>query len=267
MAARPAVVRAEPAHPATFFDAAAFTRALARAAPVRPLPGVRAIVIPHHWLAGSLIVEGLRDLAASRRWTRVVLIGPNHSGAGGASVSTSEWPWTTPFGRVEADRAAVRTLVGRGLAEPRPDVLTYEHSIDGIVPAIARFLPHARIVPLALRAHWTASEVDRLAAALAEIVDEHTIVVASVDFSHYLSAGEARGRNTETIAALRSLDSRRILSFGNEHVDSPPAIAAVMETVRRLGATRFELRADTNSTEFGGSTLPPVTSYITGYFR
>lgn len=266
---RPAVVRAESTHPSTFYDTASFARAVARAAaaPVRPMPGARAIIVPHHWLAGSLIVGGLRDVAASGTWTRVVLIGPNHSGAGGAAVSTSEWSWTTPFGEVKADGEAVRTLLRRGLAEPRPDVLTYEHSIDGIVPAIARFLPHARLVPLALRAHWTASEVDRLAAALAEIVDERTVVVASVDFSHYLSAGEARGRNTETIAALRSLDSRRILSFGNEHVDSPPAIAAVMETVRRLGATRFELRADTNSTEFGGSTLPPVTSYITGYFR
>lgn len=261
--------RAPATHRSVFFDEGVWARAYGRASadPAQPHPGLRAMILPHHWLAGSLIVGGFRDLAASGEWRRLILIGPNHSGAGGAAVSTSAWAWTTPFGRVEPDAESVRGLVGAGLAELKPDVLTYEHSISGLVPPIARFLPGARVVPLALRARLSASEVGRLVGALAGLMDERTVVVASVDFSHYLSAAEARARNGDSVTALRAMDDARVLSYGNDHMDSPPTIAAVIRLARSLGATRFELLADTDSSRFGGSTRPPVTSYVVGLYR
>ena len=54
------------------------------------------------------------------------------------------------------------------------------------------------------------------------------------------------------------------MSYGDEHLDSPPSIALTIELARLLGATRFELRDDTNSGEVTGTLAPPVTSYITG---
>jgi len=109
--------------------------------------------------------------------------------------------------------------------------------------------------------------VKTLAAALVPLLDGETAIIAAVDFSHYLSAQQARQRDRETLEALQSLDSSRILSFGDEHLDSPPSIAALMETMRLLGVTEFALRENTNSSELGDSALAPVTSYITGYYR
>ena len=264
-----AVVLAQPSHPPIFFDERAFALALARteATVAEPMPGARALIIPHHWLAGHLILGGLRDLAASGDYRRIVLIGPNHTNAGTAAVITSDLPWQTPFGLIEADTEAIRRLTGEGLARSEPDVLTYEHSIAGIVPAVAYYLPGARVVPLALRSDLTSADVDRLAAALAPLLDSRTAIVAAVDFSHYLSAQEARLRDRETVAALRSLNPSRILSFGDDHLDSPGSIAVMMEVMRLLGATQFELRENSNSSELSGSALAPVTSYIDGYYR
>jgi hypothetical protein len=109
--------------------------------------------------------------------------------------------------------------------------------------------------------------VETLAAALAPLLDGETAIVAAVDFSHYLSAEQARQNDGETLEALQSLDSSRILSFSNEHVDSPASIAAVLETMHLLGATEFEPRENINSGDLGGPALAPVTSYITGYYR
>ena len=257
------------AHPPTFFDEHAFAAALVRteAADPNPMPGVRAVIVPHHWLAGHLILGGLRDLAASGDYRRIILIGPNHVNAGGAAVITSDIPWQTPFGPIEPDADAIRRVLSVGFAESEPDVLTYEHSIAGIVPAIAYYLPEARVVPLALRHDVTAAEVERLAAALAPLLDSHTAIVAAVDFSHYLSAEQARQRDGETLAALHSLDSSRILSFDDEHLDSPASIAVLMESMRLRGSTELELRENSNSSELGGSTQAPVTSYIFGYYH
>ena len=69
------------------------------------------------------------------------------------------------------------------------------------------------------------------------------------------------------VADLDSLDSSRILSFGDEHLDSPPSMAVLVEAMRLSGAGDFQLRENTNSSELGGSALAPVTSYIYGYYR
>jgi hypothetical protein len=260
---------ARPAHPLIFFDDQAFAQALSRATATdpAPMPGARAVIVPHHWLAGHLILSSLRDLAASGDYRRIILIGPNHINAGGAAITTSDLAWQTPFGLVEPDGDAIRQLTGDGVALSEPNVLTYEHAVAGIVPAIAYFLPDARVVPLVLRGDLTSTEVETLAAALAPLLDGETALVAAVDFSHYLPAQQARQRDRETLEALQSLDSSRILSFGNEHLDSPASIAALVETMRLVGANEFELRENSNSSDLGGSGLASVTSYISGYYR
>ena len=258
-----------PSHPLIFYDARAFAAAAAAtaASPVRLMPDARGLIVPHHWVGGRFITTPLRDLAASRHVNRVILLGPNHVNAGSATVLTSDRPWETPFGPAGADRTAVGTLTATGLVRSEPEVLTYEHSVAGIVPALRRYLPEAEVVPLVLRGGLAPTEIERLAAALAPLVDEGTVVVAAVDFSHGLPAADAGRRDGETLAALRASDWTRVVGWGNEHLDSPAAVALLMETMGRLGAGRFELTDNSNSGEVSGDFASPVTSYIVGYFH
>lgn len=106
-------------------------------------------------------------------------------------------------------------------------IVTAPDGRTAVVPAIAHYVPEARVVPLVLRRDMTAGEVETLAAVLAPLLDRRTLVVAAVDFSHYLSAEEARQRDRETLSALDSLDSSGILSFGDDHLDSPASLAAL----------------------------------------
>jgi AmmeMemoRadiSam system protein B len=259
------------AHPLAFFDERTFALALARAerTPAEPVSGVRAILIPHHWFAADLIVQGLRNVAASGHVTRVVLMGPNHIGTGGATFATSRFDWQVPGGLVHADRAAIDGMAASGLAHLLPDVLSHEHSVAGLVPAVAYFFPGASVIPIAVHARPSPFELDRMAATLARLLaDRGTVLVTSVDFSHYRSAAESKRRNAESIRAIASFDTGRILGFGNEHMDSPATIALLLDTMRLVRAAHFRLWADTNSSRFGGpSTAPNVTSYITGSFR
>ena len=265
----PSTGQRQAAHPVTFYDARAFSLALEETAglPVVPMPGARAVVVPHHWLAGHLILSSLRDLRAGGEYDRVILIGPDHVGAAGAGAATSDLPWETPFGLLQPDQESVSRLAAAGAARVEPDTLSHEHSVAGIVPAIAYYLPDAQIVPLALRGDLDIGQVRTLAQMLVPLLNDHTIVVASVDFSHYLSAPEARTRDADTLAAMEAMDSQRILAFGNEHLDSPPAIALLSEMMRLLQRGEFTLRGDTNSGELRGLFRPPVTSYVTGYYR
>lgn len=249
-----------------FFDARTFAIARARveSAPVAASPGIRGMIVPHHWVPAELIAGAFRNLAAGGPVRRVVLIGPNHIGAGGSAFTSSELPWRTPYGLVHPEIAAIE-----GITDVKPRVLTGEHSIAGIVPVVAWYFPDATIVPVAVRAFPRPAQLRAMTKALATLLrDPATVLIASVDFSHYLSVPEAERRNAESIDALTALDTDRVTRWSNEHMDSPASIALLMETMRAIGATRFELWWDTTSAFFGGrSTAPDVTSYITGSYR
>jgi hypothetical protein len=109
--------------------------------------------------------------------------------------------------------------------------------------------------------------VQRLVAALAPLLDGGTVVVAAVDFSHGLPASIAHQRDGETLGVLRGRGWSPLLRWGNEHLDSPASVAVLMETVSRLGAGRFELRANSDSGLVSGDSASPVTSYLVGYFH
>jgi len=266
---RPPTTAYSPGHTHLFFDERSFAAAEAATAatPVQLMPDARGLLLPHDWVGGAFVTTSLRDLAASGEVTRVILLGPNHTNAGSGAVLTSDLPWETPFGWAEADRGAVTALAAGGLVRLEPDVLTYEHSVAGIVPAVHRYLPEAKVIPLVLRGGLMASEVRRLADALAPLMDDGTVVVAAVDFSHGLPASDARQRDSETLALLRTSDWAPLLRWGNEHLDSPASVAVLMETMGRLGTTRFELRGNSNSGEVSGDLASPVTSYVVGYFQ
>ena len=167
---------------------------------------------------------------------------------------------------MEADAGAVRSLIAAGVARAAPAVLTPEHALSGLMPVLAAEVPAARVVPLAVRPGMRPGEADALARALVPLLDPGALLVASVDFSHGLGAGEARANDAQTLAALRALDERTVLGWSDEHVDSPGSVATVMRAMRAVGATAFELRAHTDSAELAGG-ADAVTSYVVGVYR
>ena len=231
------------------------------------MPGARALILPHHWLVGDLIVDGLRDLAATADYQRVVLVGPDHPNAGASPAATSERAWDTPFGVVETDRAAVHRLLGMGVVRRDHLLIEHEHSVAGLVPAVAYFLPHARILPLAVRNDIRAAEATVLAEAVATLADDRTMIILSIDFSHYLTPREARRKDSETLRVLRGLDSARVRRFGADHLDARGAGMVALEAMRRVHAREFVLRANTDGGALPGYDGGVVTSYIVGYYR
>ncbi len=255
------------------FDARAFARGRARlAGGPNPMPGARAIVVPHHWPAGALIAAGLRDLAATRRVGRVVLIGPDHAHAGAAPATTAAGAWRTPFGMLAGDPAAVDRLLATGLVRRDARLTGQEHAIAGLVPAVRYYFPDAALVPLAVRNDPRPRELAALGATVAEIAGGpatggDTVLVLSADFAHVASSAVARANDRVTLDALRAFDLARIRAFDAAHLDGRGALAVVLGALDRLDAVRFTPRA-----RFDGSQLPdvaggPVTSYVVGYWR
>jgi AmmeMemoRadiSam system protein B len=227
---------------------------------VFPSP-IRGGLIPHHVLPSALLTGFFRELAKQQPET-VILIGPNHPDAGQKKLLTSGAPWETPFGRVQGNAAKADILLRLPFAGVDEDVIAKEHSVAGIMPFLKHFLPDAMVVPVVLNSHLTPGDIRLLSETLGDAAGGRTVVIAAVDFSHYLPEAVAEGKDRETEPLLRTFDSQAILPLGNDHVDSPVSIAVLLETMKMIDATHFDLYANTNS----GKLLSDMRSGTTSYF-
>lgn len=131
------------------------------------------------------------------------------------------------------------------------------------MPYIKYYLPDATVVPIILKSSVTFDESEALSGDLAKMMtDSDTVLVAAVDFSHYLTSREAQENDTMTQRLIQSFESRNLFGLTSDYLDSPPSIATLLETMKRVGAKRAGLVANTNSGLLTNDTVSGVTSYF-----
>ncbi len=173
-----------------------------------------AAVCPHAGLTYSGKTAGAVYARLAPPETLVIL-GPNHHGVGAAAALPSHAEWETPLGPValdrdlaEALRAACRWLEVDDRAHAR------EHSIEVQLPFLRYLMPGTRLVPIAIGGIGPA-EVEELGRALAQGVRataRRAVVVASTDFSHYVSREVAERQDRHALDAIRALDAEGLLA-------------------------------------------------------
>lgn len=230
---------------------------------------IAAGIIPHDIRYGQFIAHFFKTVDL-KKYTTVVLVGPNHYEQGGSNMITSLADWQTPFGTVPADTAVIQALLEKKYVTTQDEVIQHEHSVAGIIPYIAYEQTGVRVVPIILKYETTSAAIDQLIKDLQELLPEDSLVVAPVDFSHYLTPTQTKENDKVTEAALRTLDDAKILSFGknfNDYVDSPASIAFLLRWAKRKQAASHEIYAHTNSAELTGDFSSPCTSYFeVGYW-
>lgn len=226
-------------------------------------------VTPHHLLAAKMIAAFFRDLSADPPDT-IVIIGPNHKRIGFSGIAASSSDWGTPFGRLEADRDIVKALAEKFNAESNDRLMQEDHSISGLIPYIAYYMPDVRIVPVLLHGNYPSADALRLGKFLGDTARDANgdiVIIASIDFSHYLDARTAGKMDEITWDAIKRRDIQAISSMGNDNLDSPPSIIALIGAMDKAGAQGPEKSEHSNSSEITGSGADYTTSYFTLFYR
>ncbi|MFA6197734.1 MAG: AmmeMemoRadiSam system protein B [Patescibacteria group bacterium] len=244
-------------------DRAFFDRAFTGNQPVAEQTVVVAGIIPHHLLASHQIArwfDGVQELKPSV----VVVVGPNHNEIGNGPILTSNGDWNTPYGILNRDTELIGELVDSGLVNVDERIFTQEHSISAEVSFIKRTWPNTKFVPIILKN--TASETNQISLAkqLNVLLPSDALVIASADFSHYLTSDEADRQDAVTLTALTSLNTNRVEEM---YVDSKPTMRTVLEYVHLRQSKELVILENTNSAKVTGqSKLSEVTSYFTAYY-
>lgn len=227
-----------------------------------------AAIAPHHDLAAQYVAELFSKLSNPEIKT-VIVVGPNHENVGATDVVTGVIDYQLLDGELATDADWVDWLEQEKLANIEPERFSNEHSIYALAPFVKYYFPEARIVPLILKSSLSPAEAQRLGEVLADKIkssnnEDNTLVIGSIDFSHYLPTEQANLKDAETRQALLARDYSRLYSFGNDNIDSPMTATVVLTAATRLGGDKTEIVANVNQAEATGLvSVPSSTSYFT----
>ena len=197
---------------------------------------------------------------------RVVVLGPNHTGAGAQVAVAPHERWRTPFGEQPLDTAFARQLVGRFPAAVFDASAHWrEHSLEVQLPFLMARNPEVELSALCL-GHLPLEQCLDLGRVLAQLITdlgEPVGIVASSDMSHYLPDDQARVFDRLAIDAALTLDPARLYdtvhSEGITMCGVVPATIAI-EAANRLGAAHAHLVAYATSGDVSGD-----RSAVVGY--
>ncbi len=252
-------------YPLKFYSKFDFQRSLTYAAKKKSVPKqpILAGVVPHHLFVADYVADFFSRLSSGVKPETIILIGPNHYNVGGHNILTSDWSWQTPYGLLETNRDLLGAITSEAPVFIEQEPFQNEHAIGGLVSFIKYYLPKSTILHLILKTDTSMEEVDALVSSLKTKIGPATVLVASVDFSHYLTSSEAEKFDEETLNAMRSFDAPKIFSLHNEHnLDSPAAIAVLFSVMTMRGVDQFSILYHTNSGVLSRSFTTPTTSYF-----
>jgi MEMO1 family protein len=178
-------------------------------------------ILPH---AGYMYSGNVAVKTASRIniKSRIILLGPNHTGRGAAFSIMTKGSWQTPLGRVKIDSELASLLLNNSkVLESDTLAHLYEHSLEVELPILQYFKDDFQIVPIIL----ASDDIEILKVLGKEIADtvqetgkkDSTLILASSDMTHYEPQGVAENKDKQAIRNILDLDE-----------DS------LMETIRRL---------------------------------
>ncbi|NQV04173.1 MAG: AmmeMemoRadiSam system protein B [Candidatus Omnitrophica bacterium] len=203
---------------------------------------IRAIIVPHagHVYSGQVAAYAFKEVS-EEPFKRIIIISPSHyTRFDGISVY-NKGLFETPLGLIRVDKALANKIMKKSKRFIfYPESHEKEHAIEVELPFLQRIYKDFTIVPITM-GNPVLDDAQVLQDALYDVMDEDTLLVISVDLSHYHPYDEAVQLDTRGISSIESLDAELFLQRlknGDTEIDAPIAVLATI-----MLANRFDARA------------------------
>lgn len=198
--------------------------------------------IPHHLTAGHMAAGFFQTSAMTRSETETVVIVSTLHYAAKAPVITSSLDWSTPFGKLPADRDITDRFVYELGAEEDSKTVQYDHSASAVIPFVKYYFPDAKTACLLVGSSADKDISEDISKLLMDISQEKKcLFVFSIDFSHYLEPNETDRHDIETRSAVLSGDIDSINQMTDANVDSYRCLGTYVRLCKAFGCEIREL--------------------------
>ena len=202
---------------------------------------IKGIVSPHagFMFSGPVAAHGFKALAEDGFPEVFVIIGPNHTGMG-KSIGMTDQDFQTPFGRIETDKELAARIKG-GVIDMDIASHRHEHSLEVQLPFIQFFQKESRFVPITMMLQDIRSAVE-VGKRIREAIDGmDAVIIASSDFSHYVSPAIAHEKDMLAIDKILDLDMKGFYSTITKHRISACGYGPIIAMMEAVQGTEAEL--------------------------
>lgn len=215
-------------------------------------------IVSHHIpMTIPKLVNFYTSLKKTQKVKKFIIIGPDHTNAGKSPITVSNASFFTVYGEMKPIEGLALKLQDLKLANIEEGPFDKEHSIGSQVLIISKIFPEAEVTPIILRSNTTKDQAEALGEMLSTILDEDTVLIASVDFSHYLTTDQAVPMDQVSGDVVRNLD---ISALPLVKADSSKSMAVFMRVMRNKKAN------DTGNFDIlNTNDLMQNSDYTTGY--
>ncbi|HEY1462832.1 MAG TPA: AmmeMemoRadiSam system protein B [Terriglobales bacterium] len=214
-------------------------------------------VVPHAGYMYSGYVAGA-VYGALNIPKHVLILGPNHTGAGHPLAIMSEGAWETPLGAAQIDSALAQELLKRfALLGEDAEAHRTEHAIEVQLPFLQTLQPGFNFVPITIGT----SQLEVLTAlglVLADVISkqpEPVMIVSSSDMNHYENDPITRIKDQKAIDRILALDAKGLSeAVRAEHISMcgvEPTVV-MLTAVKKLGAESAQLVKYATSGDISG---------------
>ena len=209
----------------------------------------RAVIIPHHDITALRQNRFYAALSKKIQPKVVVVLCPDHFESGKNFITVpKKTVFETPDGELCLYRELLEELEKSELGKyvgVQDGIWRNEHGIFAHTPFIAHYFGGAKFLPILLKPESCAENLKlykRLGEFLWKVLPEESLVVASVDFSHYQIPRMTAMHDYVSMNTIANLED-----VTNIEVDSPESLTAVIAFAKASGSS-FPLLVDRSST-------------------
>ncbi len=187
---------------------------------------VRAIIVPHagYMYSGQVAAYAFRSISDNIK--EVIILGTAHRYYLKGIAATEFDYFETPLGKIPVGKRNKEIINEKNISViPEADI--NEHSIEIELPFLQCVLKNFEIIPL----YVGITDYKEFSTVLEKYISSETIIVVSVDLSHFHSYDEATALDKYTITSIEELNSEKIKGA---EIDSPYAVMALLELAKKL---------------------------------
>jgi AmmeMemoRadiSam system protein B len=202
---------------------------------------IKGAVVPHagYMFSGPVAAHVCSALAKDGFPETFIIIGPKHTGWGSPVAITTE-EFKTPLGTVSIDMELAKRLQ-TGSIDNDLSAHRGEHSIEVQLPFLQYLKPDIKFVPLAI-GHQTYKMAKEVGGIISKAISgKDVVVLASTDFSHYVSRDIAEKKDMKAIEAIIKLDAKALFKTVDKFNISMCGYGPVMAMIEGVSGTQARL--------------------------
>ena len=188
---------------------------------------IEGIILPHHLLVKSQMDEFYKLTAKNRpNIDRIILLAPNHFLYGFHYIQSTNQEFT-PKNSPKLDQDFIENLAKNTPLKTEPKDFEKEHGIMAELSFISKYFPKAKVVPITLKSNIPQDRLDSLIKEINKSDLSNTLIIASIDFTHYETEDISVENDNRTISWLKkwgTKDQKNIFNAIKKLAKSPAAI-------------------------------------------